>query len=65
MSNLDRTSEQADPKRDYLLRLLSELNAKSKAVGGVGFGFVIDGKGNTYFQSSKDLDTGNDRPQLP
>jgi len=54
----------SDPTRDQLLKLLADLNAKSKAVGGVGFGFFMDGKGNTYFQSSTDLDTP-DQPELP
>jgi hypothetical protein len=52
-----------DPTRDQLLMLLADLNAKSKAAGGVGFGFFMDGKGNTYFQASTDLD--DDQPQLP
>lgn len=47
-----------------MLRLLADLNASSKAAGGFGFGFFMDGKGNTYFQSSTDLDD-NDQPQLP
>jgi len=51
-----------DPTRDQLLKLLANLNAKSKAAGGVGFGFFMDSKGNTYFQSSTDLD---DQLKLP
>lgn len=54
----------SDPTRDQLLKLLADLNAQSKAAGGVGFGFFMDGKGNTYFQSSTDLDTP-DHPELP
>jgi hypothetical protein len=54
----------ADPTRDQMLRLLSELNAKSRAAGGFGFGFFIDGKGNLYAQSSTDTDTP-DHPELP
>jgi hypothetical protein len=54
----------SDPTRDQLLKLLADLNAQSKAVGGMGFGFFMDGKGNTYFQSSTDLDAP-DHPELP
>lgn len=63
MTKPELASQQPDPKRDQMLKLLADLNAKSKAVGGFGFGFFINGKGNTYFQSSNDLD--NDQPQLP
>lgn len=54
----------SDPTRDQLLKLLADLNAQSKAAGGMGFGFFMDGKGNTYFQSSADLGTP-DHPELP
>lgn len=57
-------ASQHDPKRDQMLKLLADLNAKAQAAGGIGFGFFIDGKGNTYYQSSTDLDD-NDQPQLP
>lgn len=50
------TSERPDPQRDHLLRLLAKLNAQAKPGGGISFGCVIDGHGNTYFQSPDDLD---------
>lgn len=63
MTKPELASQQPDPTRDQMLKLLAELNAKSKAAGGIGFGFFMDGKGNTYCQASTDLD--NDQPQLP
>jgi hypothetical protein len=54
----------SDPTQDHLFELLARLNVRAKATGGMGFGFFMDGKGNTYFQSSTDLDTP-DHPELP
>ena len=51
MPDLVPTSERPDPQRDHLLRLLAKLNAQAKPGGGISFGCVIDGHGNTYFQS--------------
>lgn len=64
MTKPELASQQPDPKRDQMLKLLADLNAKAQAAGGVGFGFFIDGEGHTYFQASTDLDN-NDQPQLP
>lgn len=56
MPHLQPPSEQSDPRRDQLLRLLARLNAQAKPSSGISFGCVIDGHGNTYFQSPDDLD---------
>jgi hypothetical protein len=56
MPDSQTTSEQYDPQRDQLLCLLAKLNAQAKSSSGISFGCVIDGHGNTYFQSPDDLD---------
>jgi hypothetical protein len=57
MSQIQLPPGQSDPRRDQLLRLLAELNAQGKSSNGISFGCVIDGHGNTYYQSSSDLNS--------